>query len=342
MRARIFFLAALLFGIFAANAHAQINSGQNNTIRGKVRSNTGAVINNAIVTLSKAGGGTIGEMVTSNDGDFTFIGLVGGEYVITVNASGFETTTQNVAFNQSPYERFHDTLNVEVVIAAKPEQVLAAPPGTSFVQEVPKAARAAYEKGIARLAEGKSDEGIALLQQAIEVFNTYFDACYALGAAYYRAGKYDEAIAALEKARQVNDRDGAVYHMFGMVMLKQGKLTVAEYAFKQAAVLNANSVASHFYHGYALIELANRSKAAKERGDELTEAQREFGTAWDLSNKRLFAVYLETARIHEMIGDKEAAAKDLEAYLKGTPDAKQAASIRQEITKLRGAEPPKQ
>jgi regulator of sirC expression with transglutaminase-like and TPR domain len=37
-----------------------------------------------------------------------------------------------------------------------------------------------------------------------------------------------------------------------------------------------------------------------------------------------------------MVGDKEAAAADLESYLKGTPDSKQAASIRQEISKLRG------
>jgi Tfp pilus assembly protein PilF len=336
MRVTTIFLAALLFGAAAAAASAQMASGQNNTIRGKVRTNEGTVVNNAIVTLSKAGGGTMGEMVTGNDGDFTFIGLVGGEYVITVNASGFETTTQSVAFNQSPYERFHDTLNVEVVITPKPDQALTAPPGTTFAQEVPKPAKTAYDKALSKFAEGKSTAGIALLQQAIEIFNSYFDAYYALGTAYYRAGQLDDAVAALEKARQVNDRDGAVYHMFGLVMLKQGKIAVAEYAFKQAAGLNATSVASHFYHGYALIELANRSKAPKERGEELSLADRELGAAWDLSSKRLFAVYLEKARIHEMVGDKEAAAADLESYLKGTPDSKQAASIRQEISKLRG------
>ena len=334
-----FFLAALLSIVAASAATAQV-SAQNNTIRGKVRTQAGTTLNNAIVTLSKTGGGTIGEMVTGNDGDFTFIGLEAGAYVITVHATGFEPAVENVQFTQSPYDRFHDTLNVEVFVTPLPDQVMLAPPGTSFAQETPKAARTAYEKGMAKRAEGKSAEGIALLRQATDTFNTYFDAYFALGSAYYRAGQLDDAVAALEKAREINDHDGAVYHMFGMVMLKQGKLTVAEYAFKQAVGMNATNPASHFYRGYVLIELAIRSKLPKERGDDLSEAGRELNSAWDLSNKKLLAVYLEKARIHEITGDKEAAAVDLETYLKSTPDSKQSASIRQEIEKLRGA--PKQ
>ncbi|HEY6332107.1 MAG TPA: carboxypeptidase regulatory-like domain-containing protein [Blastocatellia bacterium] len=338
MPARIV-LAVLCVTAIPAVASAQ-NALQNNTIRGKVRTESGTTVNQAIVTLSKTSGGTIGEVVTGNDGDFTFTGLEATSYIISVHATGYEQEVQNVTFSQSMYDRFHDTLNVEVFITPLPDQALSVPPGTSFVQQVPKNAKAAYDKGVAKLAEGKSTEGIALLRQATDTFNTYFDANYALGVAYYRTGQLDDAVAALEKAREVNDHDGAVYHMFGLVMLKQSKFNVAEYAFRNAVSYNGSSPASRFYHGYALIEMALRAKAAKEKGDELGEANRELTTAWDLSNKHLYVVYLEKARIDEMTGDKEAAAKDLETYLKAMPDSKQAASIRQEIEKLRAQAKP--
>jgi len=203
---------------------------------------------------------------------------------------------------------------------------------------VPRAARAAYEKGIQLLAEGKSDEAIAGLRKATEIYGGYFNAYYALGAAYYRAEKLDEAINALEQARQINDREGALYHLFGLVMLKQRKFTVAEYVFKQAADFSPANSASHFLRGLSLVEVGIQEKDSGERERDLTDADKELTLAWDLSNKRIPQVYLQRARIHEVRGQKEAAASDLEAYLKADPESKQAPAIRQAIARLRGAE----
>ena len=47
-------------------------------------------------------------------------------------------------------------------------------------------------------------------------------------------------------------------------------------------------------------------------------------------------VYRQRARIHERRGNKEAAARDLENYLKAEPEAKNAEAIRHAIAKLRG------
>ena len=58
-------------------------------------------------------------------------------------------------------------------------------------------------------------------------------------------------------------------------------------------------------------------------------------SACDLSGKKLTIVYLQTARIYEHRGDKEAAARSLEQYLKAEPDSKQATQIREAITRLR-------
>ncbi len=118
-------------------------------------------------------------------------------------------------------------------------------------------------------------------------------------------------------------------------MFKQQKFAVAEYAFKESTGLNAASPAAHFYHGMALIELALRASDQKQRASQLDEAEKELMSAWDISGKKLAAVYLQTARIYEHRGDKETAARSLEKYLKAEPDSKQAPQIREAITRLR-------
>jgi len=324
-----------LVPIIAITASAQVY--RNNTIRGKVRAVSGNTVNNAIVELKIAGGGMIAQTATSGDGDFTFNDLVAGEYEIDVTLAGYESTGKMVRFNHGPNENFQETMQVEVIIKPRVDQILA-PPGTNFAQDVPRPARSAYEKGIQLLSEGKSDEAIASLQRATDLYSDYFNAYYALGAAYYRLEKMTDALQALERARAINDHEGAVYHLFGLVMLKQHKFTVAEYGFKQAASLSPTNAASHFLRGLALVEVGGREKDAAERDRDFTDAEKELATAWDLSNKKIPQVYLQRARIHETRGQKEAAASDLEAYLKADPESKQAPAIRQAIARLRGTE----
>jgi len=307
---------------------------QNNTIKGKVRSTNGVTVNNAIVELRQNGGVGTGETVTRNDGDFAFSGLVAAEYELTVTIAGYEPAVQLARFTQMDRMDLPQVLNVEVIIRAKPEAVLA-PPGTSFVQDVPKPARAAFDKGTAKLREGKSDDAIALFREAISLFNDYFNANFQLGAELYRRGSLQEALQALERARQINDREAAVFHLFGLVMVKQQKFGVAEYAFGEAVRLNAADTASHFYRGLMQIELARQMVDKAQRAAELAHAEQELTRAWELSDKRLTGVYRQRARISEMRGDREAAARELENYLKAEPNAKDAVAVREMITRLR-------
>ena len=322
-----------------AFALALVSSGdsfaQSNMLRGKVRAVNGVTVNNAIVELRIGGGAMISQTVTRNDGDFAFSNLSGREYEVSVSIAGYEPAVQMARFNQNDRMGFSEVINIEVLIRPKRDLALA-PPGTSYAQEVPKRARAAYEKALARLRDGKSDEAVVALREAIATFNDYFDAHYVLGRELFRTGKDNEALEALERARQINDRQDAVYYLFGLVMMKQGKYAVAEFAFGEATRLNANNVWSRFHHGQALIELAVRTNDERQRNTDLSAAEKELDRAWENSEKRLLDVYLQRARIHEIRGQKEAAAADLENYLKAVPEAKNSATIRAAIAKLRG------
>ena len=329
MRGRRLFTALAVLLLIAAGAAAQ-----NNTIKGKVRAIDGTTVNNAIVDLRQRSGGMIGQTVTRNDGDFSFGGLIAGEFELAVTMAGFEPTVQAVRFNQMDRMDFNQVLNVEVIIRAK-QAATFGPPGTSFVQDVPKPARAAFDKAVAKLRESKPEEAIAHLREAIALFPEYFHANFQLGIELYRINKLDDALQALERARQINDREGAVFHWFGLVMIKQQKFGVADYAFREAIKLNGSDTASHFYRGLVLIEIATQLGNRPERARELGEAEGEITRAWELSEKRLTAVYRQRARICEMRGDREAAAKELENYLKAEPNAKDSAAVREMILKLR-------
>jgi tetratricopeptide (TPR) repeat protein len=307
---------------------------QSNTIRGKVRETNGRTVNNAIVELRLNGGAMIGQAVTRNDGDFTFANLVPDEYEIWVTVAGYEPVVQRIRFNHAPSERFTEVLNVEVAIRPRSDPSQPSP-SINFAQDVPKAARAAYEKALIRLREGKSDEAVALLREAVSIFGDYFNALLALGGELYRIGKYQDALESLERARQVNDRESMVYHLFGLVMIKQQKFAVAEYAFREATRLNAINPATHFGRALALIELAFRNSDTRQRDADLAEAEKELAASFELSGKRMTSVHLQRARIYERRGNKEAAVRELESYLKAEPDAKDAGAIRDAILQLK-------
>jgi tetratricopeptide (TPR) repeat protein len=325
---RRWFSALALTLVFVAAASAQ-----RSMIRGKVRTPAGNPVNNAIVELRIGGSGMIGQTVTRNDGDFAFNDLESGEYEVTVTMSGYEPTTQAVQFADSHGMKLMEVVTVEITIRPKAEAALPVPT-TLFAQDVPKAARAAYEKAIARLRENKSAEAIELLHTAIAEFSDYFDAHFVLGQELFRAGQDAQALEELERARQINDKQDAIYHLFGLIMFKQKKYALAQRAFREAEGLNPNNAASHFHRGMALIELAIRENGDQHNAD-FTDAEHELDRAWELSEQHMNEVRLQRARIYERRGDKEAAARELEAYLKAEPDAKNAAAIKQAIAKLR-------
>jgi tetratricopeptide (TPR) repeat protein len=277
----------------------------------------------------------IAQTVTRNDGDFAFTSLFSGEYEVAVTIAGYEPAAEVVRFSDNSRMNLMEVQTVEIRIRPRPENAILGPPGTNFAQEVPSLARSGYEKALAKLREGKTDEGVALLREAITGFPDYFDAHLLLGKELFREGKNEEALEEFERARQINDRQDAVFFMFGLVMLKQQKFVIAEYGFREAIRLNPNNAGSHFYRGVTLISAGLRGSDQKQRAADLAEAEKELNSAFDMSNKRLSAVYFQRARIYEYRGEKLAAARELESYLKAEPGVQNAEAIRALILKLK-------
>lgn len=338
MKIRATVLTTLAIALLACAA--SIAHGQGHTIRGKVRNSSGVNMSQITVSLESGNGGLINQTVTNNEGDFYFGGLSDTSYVITISAPDYNPISERVEFVRNIGPRDPGEMRtVEITLVRKSFHSPRA--GLTFAQNVPRAAQTSYESALKLSKQGKKEEAIAALQEAIRIFPDYFNAHFALGSEFMKAGKHDEAIAQLDEARRINPRDDRTYELFGLVLMQQKKYAVAAAVFAEASRLNALDPQYPLMRGIALIEhaasiypAASKNLAA-ERSSVLSDAEKDLARAYELSNRKLSIVHLHLARVYEKQGDRSRAAGELEEYLKENPNAQNAGTIRDGIKKLR-------
>ncbi|HYG10242.1 MAG TPA: tetratricopeptide repeat protein [Pyrinomonadaceae bacterium] len=328
-------LLALSFTCAAADALAQGHS-----IRGKIRTSSGTSVPRVTVSLESGNGALIDQTVANNEGDFFFGNLSDSSYLVTISSPDYQPVSERVEFvrSVSPGEQ-GETRTIEITLTGRGG--LSRPPraGLNFVQNVPKAARDAYELSLKLSKEGRAPESLAALREAIKIFPDYFDARFLLASEHVKQGKLPDAITELNEAQRINPKDDRVWHAFGVVLMQQRKFAVAARIFAEAARLSPADPQYRLLAGTALIEqaaLLNPSQT-EERNYAFAEAEKSLARAYELSDRKLAAVHLQLARLHEKRGDPARAADALEQYLRQTPDPKNADAIREAIKTLRAA-----
>ena len=327
-------LAVVLLAFVAPNARAQ-----GHTIRGKVRNSSGVNMPQITISLESGNGGLINQTVTNNEGDFFFGGLGDTSYVITISAPDYNPILERVEFvrNIGPRDP-GETRTVEITLVGKSSRSPRA--GFIFVQNVPKPAFSAFERATKLLGSGRTQEAQTELESAIKIFPDYCDAHFVLANVLAKQDKLDEAIKHLNEAQRVNPKDDRIWYAFGKALVQQHKYAVAARVFAEAENLNPLEPQYPLMQGTALIDQgtavdAKTKQATDERAYLFAEAEKALMRAYERSDKKLAAVHLQLARLHEKRGERVRAAKELEEYLRQTPDAKNADAMREAIKKLR-------
>lgn len=310
---------------------------QNNSIQGRVITPVGTQPNSPVKIRLTFNGRLIYETFTDLSGRFYFSGLAKGSYQLTAEGDGqtFETTTTyaEVSAFGSGSQLFSQDIQLRP-IAHKP----AGQPGVvnAFTQDVPKAARQAFNRATKLIQEQKIEAATEQLLEAIKVFPEYFEAHLQLGNFFLQAAQLDRAIGELDKARQINPHDERTYQSFGLILMKQKNYAVAVAVFSEAARLNPSNPVNALMRGTALIhQAATISEAAvADRNYLLTRAEFALNQACKLSNDKLKADSHTLAIFYELKGEPARAADEWEAYLR-KPDAKNAEMIQSEIKRLR-------
>ena len=312
---------------------------QGHSIRGKVRNAAGVNVARTAVTLER-NGAMVDQTVTNNEGDFTFRGLTDTSYTVIVASVDYSPASEAVEFVRSAAaDQPGELRTVEITLMPK-EGVSPPRAGINFVQDVPPAARAAFEAGLKLARENRVAEAIASYENAVKLFPSYFNAHFSLAQEFARQSKLQEAITSLEAARLVNPKEDRVYDLFARVMMQQRKYSVAARIYAEATRLNPAETQYLLARATALIEQvvvidASPAKAvAEDRSFALSEAERILAQALK-QNEKLAEVHLQLARVYEKKGERTRAAEQLERYLRKTPNAKNAEQIKAAIKKLR-------
>jgi tetratricopeptide (TPR) repeat protein len=323
---------ALTFGMMLPASLSQAR----NTIEGRITTIDNKSLVNIRVFLLNDGYGQKGMVYTDGSGRFYFRNLGIGNYYVQVEPAGTGYERQSQRVEVSPYAPAGgggETFRIDFVL--KPEKGFKpsgngeeATPGALnvvFAQDVPSAAKAAYELGEQSLKKNDLKNAEVNLTKAIEIFPDYYDALELLGSEYVKHNYFDAAAPLLNHAVQVNKNGWHSYYGLGVSQLELGQRREGIEALRRAVGLNPKSINASMRLG---LELA--------KDDQYTEeAIKALSSVTSLAGKRLPDAYLALASLYSKNKQYEQSADALQAYLQAVPTTEKRESLKLKIEDLR-------
>jgi tetratricopeptide (TPR) repeat protein len=324
-------LALGLFAILTLPVLAQ----NRNSIEGRVLTNNDKALSNVRVFLLNDGYGQRAVTYTDGSGRYQFRNLSAGNYYIQVEPAGTGYERQSVRVEVNPYNpsgtAAAETFRVDIILKLeKPaqktdEEIVTGTEGVVFVQEVPAAAKEAYQQGALSLKKDDLKGAEISLTRAIELFPDYYDALEMLGSMYVRHDYYDAAAPLLNHAVEINRNAWHSFYGLGVSLLELNKRPEGLEALRRAVTLNPKSINASTRLG---LELAKDDRFADEAIKLLT-------TTTQIAGKRLPDAYLALASLYSKKRQYKEAADALNGYLIALPTSDQRENIKLKIEDLR-------
>ena len=280
---------------------------------------------------------TRGHRVAMSDeyGKFTFQGRVSGDYTIVINKEkDFEPFSQVVSIIQPrgfPPQNYN--VNIRLVIksggAGKPGVVNADTAG------VPKHAMELYNKAIELAKTGDRLGAIEQLKSAITEYPGFMLAYNEMGVQYLKIGQPDKAIEVLSASLRIKPDDFTPRLNYGIALLEKREAAESEAQLRLALKKNDSSSTAHMYLGLALLNLSKNGKTRQFDAARYAEAQKELERAVSLGKNEVAMAHRYLGGIYAGNKDYKRGADELETYLKLSPKARDAETIRGLIKDLR-------
>lgn len=314
------------------NLSATVTQSQN-SIRGSVFDQSRRPVENLRVELLDEVEGVLATTYTSGSGQFVFYRLSSGTFQIRVLTTGtdYQSKTERVTIVGSIFGgRGAQSEQIDIILALRKDRArdatsISTSPSAVFVQEVPKAAREAYEKAFKGQNQGQLKENSLIeLQRAVELFPNYFAALDLLGQEYIKRENYAVALPILTKAVTVNPRSYSSWYALGYTQYKLKMLPDAVESLSKSALLSKSSVNTYIMLG--TIERLQKQWNAAE-----THLKR----AKSLTKKPVSDIHWQLALLYNQTNRFAEAANELELFLKAQPDSRDSEKIKNLIGALR-------
>ncbi len=308
-----------------------------NSISGTVSNTEGKPLNRMRIELLNEVEMTVAQTYTDSTGHYNFRNLTPGTFIVRVHTNGAHigqsARVNLVALRPNGGAHYEQ---IDFILKTRIENKGSSVPGntgTTFAQDVPEKARKIYERAVKQLEGGKNSEpGINSLKEAISVFPVYYQALERLGVEYVKVQQHQQAKETLEKAAEVNPNGAPCLYALGVAYFHLHMIQEAAQSLRRSVTLapeSSNAAFAHFYLGLAYWKLS-------KRGDSEQHLQK----AYALGGNSIPAdIHLYLAQYYSDKQRYNDAANELELFLKLAPDARDAASIKTLVKKLRAKTP---
>ncbi|MBI1765920.1 MAG: tetratricopeptide repeat protein [Acidobacteria bacterium] len=299
------------------------------TIVGSVRDQSGHPVGGVRLSVIDENYQPIRTQFIDTSGQFTINGLGQGKFTFRIETTGtnYEEQTQQLELQAVRRLGGKETFPLDFVLKYKKGKDPNAAAGSVFAQEVPGNARKEFDRGVGNLKSNKSEQAIASLKKAVEIFPDYYDALELLGTEYLKNGQHEAALEAFTTALRVNKRSFKCTYGIGVANLKLNRLPEAVEWLEKAAQLEPNSTNVQMMLGlaYGTGGTFDKAKTAFEKALQLG------GAAAAEAHFYLAGLYNKQDKFHE-------AWTELELYLKEGKNLKDPGQIKAMIEKLKERE----
>lgn len=313
--------AALIVNAQAPGSNRGLaSSGGTNMIQGRVHFPSGQAASGKTIKVSLESVSAFGSMstVADQDGVFRFTSLEAGDYTIVVDAGNeYEKAREPVSIYReaSPGGR-----SVQVAIQLYPKVDSSNP----LFANVPEKALNLYQKGSAAARKGDAKAAVESLSAAVAAYPNFPTALSELGAQYLILKQYDKAGATFEQLVKLKPTDVSAHLNLGIVAYNEKKFEEAEAHLRKALELKSAGPTAHYYLGLIMV--------STKRYDE---AQQEFELTINNGGENIPLAHKYLGGLYMSVHKNQAAADELEKYLKLDPKAADADRIKGTIKDLR-------
>jgi len=305
--------------------------GQTNRISGQVYGANRRPLSDVYVELKNELGTVISRTKTAGAGSFQFIGISSGRFTVLVRPFGtdYEEQSQEAEIVNIVQggRRTSDSINLDFFLRARrtaPEKPGVA--GVVFAQEIPPDAKQAYDRAISDLDGGRTDAGIAGLENSIKLFPDYFYALDRLGGEQLKKAQFAQARTTFQKATAVNTKSSNSWYGLAFALYAENLTSESIDAAKKAVDIAPDSPDINLMFGIAL-----------RKGKQYNEAEKSMLKAKKLTNGQLADASWNLALLYVYnLKNNRRAADELENYLKIKPDHPDAAKLKKLIGQFRG------
>src|SRR5262245_34505591 len=324
---KLILLLNLVFGLFWAQSTF--------TVIGSVRNQSGQTVDGVRVSVIDENFQPIRTIFVDSSGQFTIRGLGQGRFTFRVETTGtpYEEQTQQVELQALRVRGGNETFPLDIVLKFKKGKEPGAGNVSVFAQEVPSPARKEYESGVKSLKNQKTDQAIAFLKKAIQIFPDYYDALELLGTEYIKAAQYEAGLPLLTHALEVNKRSFKCTYGLGVAHLKLNRLPQAIEHLEKAAEMEPNSANAQMMLGLAY-----------GTGGAFDKSEAAFRKALQIGGEAAAEAHFYLAGLFNKQNRYSDARQELEQFLKEAKNIKDHAQVKAMIEKLKEKEksPPAQ